>query len=255
MAGPVVDILMYHSISERGGATSIAPKVFAEQMRAIGESGVKVITLGDYLAAKDGKTTLPPRSVILTFDDGFQDFAELAWPIMRKLGFRPIVYLPTGYVGRVEGWPGIANPPRSLMGWDTIRALLSEGVDFGSHSVSHPNLDAVDEERLADELAQSRKVIETRLDRPVPHFAPPYGLAGRNVRSRIATLYASSVGTRMGRAGLDSDPFDLPRIEMHYYRDEARWRAHLAGRANAYLAKRKILRAVKGAVMKPWRGL
>jgi peptidoglycan/xylan/chitin deacetylase (PgdA/CDA1 family) len=255
VAEPVVDILMYHSVSDRGGATSIAPKAFAEQMRAIGESGVKVITLDDYLAAQAGKIGLPPHSVILTFDDGFQDFAEIAWPVMRKLGFRPIVYLPTGYMGRVEGWHGIANPPRPLMGWDTIRALVGEGVDFGSHTVSHPNLDAVDDERLADELAQSKKIIETRLEQPVRHFAPPYGIAGKNARSRIARSYESSVGTRLGQATVDCDPFDLPRIEMFYFTDGARWRAQLAGRGNAYLAKRKLLRAVKGAVMKPWRGL
>lgn len=255
MVEPIVDILMYHSISDRGGATAIAPKVFAEQMRAISESGAEVISLDRYLAAQSGLTQLPPRSVILTFDDGFQDFAEIAWPEMRRFGFCPIVYLPTGYVGGVEGWRGISNPPRPLMGWDTIRALAGQGVEFGSHTVSHPNLDSVEDERLADELNQSHKVIEARIDQEVRHFAPPYGIAGAVAKGRIADRYLTSVGTQLGQAHLGSDVFDLPRIEMFYFTDPARWRAHLAGRGGAYFAKRRALRTIKGALMKPWRGL
>ncbi|WP_347312556.1 polysaccharide deacetylase family protein [Defluviimonas sp. SAOS-178_SWC] len=255
MSGPVVDILMYHSISKRGGATSIAPAIFAEQMAAITEAGLPVITLDDLLAAREGKARLAPHSLILTFDDGFQDFADAAWPVMARHGFRPIVYLPTAYIGRAEGWHGIADPPRALMGWGTIRALAKEGVDFGSHTVHHPDLDSLSEETLEAELVRSRSEIEDRLDAPVRHFAPPYGIAGPEVRARIAESYHSSVGTRLGQAGPGDDPFDLPRIEMFYFTDRARWRAHLAGRGAAYLAARRGLRALKGAAMKPWKGL
>jgi peptidoglycan/xylan/chitin deacetylase (PgdA/CDA1 family) len=252
---PVVDILMYHSISNRGGATSTAPSVFAAQMEALAASEVPVITLDDLLAAQEGKARLAPRSVIITFDDGFQDFADNAWPVMSRHGFRPMVYLPTSYIGRAEGWRGIADPPRALMGWGTIRALAREGVDFGSHTVSHPELDALPEDAREAELIHSRSEIEDKIDRQVRHFAPPYGIAGPATRRLIGEHYHSSVGTRLDRAGPGSDPFDLPRLEMFYFADILRWRAHLAGRGGTYLAARKGFRAIKGAVSKPWQGI
>lgn len=255
MPAPVVDILMYHSISNRGGATAVAPAVFAAQMAAIAEAGVPVITLDDLLAAQAGHAVLAPRSVILTFDDGFQDFADAAWPVMARHGFRPIVYLPTAFVGRAEGWRGIADPPRALMGWGTIRALVKEGVAFGSHTVHHPDLTAMTPAEIEAELVRSRAEIEDRIGQPCRHFAPPYGLANAEVRARIAESYHSSVGTRLDETTPASDPFDLPRLEMFYFTDPARWRAHLAGRGAAWLALRKGLRAVKARVSNPWQGL
>lgn len=254
MTGPVTSILMYHSVSGVGGATAISPSVFAMQMRVLAESGVPVLTLDEWLAAR-GAGTLPARSVVITFDDGFQDFADAAWPVMKPLGFRPIVYLPTGFVGRAEGWKGIGSPPRPLMGWERIIRLAGEGVLFGSHTVSHPNLDGLPEEAQLAELSVAKRAIEGKLRAPVRHFAPPYGLAGPEVRRRIGGLYATSVGTRLGEAGPGDHLHDLPRIEMFYFTDELRWREHLAGRGRAYLVRRRVLRWIKSRLMTPWRGL
>lgn len=247
----VTDILMYHSISGAGGPTCIAPDIFAQQMRAIADAGVPVVTLDDLCAGG----SRPARSIIITFDDGFQDFADTAWPVMKPLGFRPIVYLPTNYIGGREGWHGIASPPRKLMDWDTIRRLQDEGVIFGSHTESHPELDALAPEAVEAELTRSRDRITAELGAPPLHFAPPYGIANASVRARIATHYRTSVGTRLGSAGAADDRHDLPRLEMFYFTDIARWRAQLEGRGGTYLALRRTLRAVRGSMMKPWRGV
>ncbi len=243
MARPVIDILMYHSIAVATGPTSIAPEVFRAQMAAIAEAGVPVITLDDLLAARKGRA-LPPYSVILTFDDGYQDFAEAAWPVMQPLGFRPMVYLPTAHIGRMDGWTVDPKAQRPIMGWPLIRSLAEQGVQFGSHSVSHRDLDSLDPEVLEAELIRSRSEIEKRLGRPVPHFAPPYGVANAATRRAIAAHYKTSVGTILNRAGVDDDLFNLPRLEMFYFTDLARWRRQLAGRGTGYLLARKTLRRV-----------
>lgn len=224
------------------------------QMRVLSESTVPVLTLDDWVGRHDAGQ-LPARSVVITFDDGFQDFADIAWPTMRKHGFRPIVYLPTDYVGRTEGWRGIASPPRGLMDWETIQSLAAEGVLFGSHTVSHAHLDSLSDTALSEELEVAQEEIEDRLGRPVLHFAPPYGLAGPAVRKRIAEYYRTSVVTRLANVGPVDDLHDLPRIEMFYFTDEARWRDHLAGRGRGYFRKRQLLRKVRSLMINPWRGI
>ena len=237
-----VDILMYHSISCAPGPTSIAPRAFAAQMQALAESGVPVVTL-DRLA--DAPGDMPAHSVVITFDDGFCDFADTAWPILRDHGFAPIVYLPSGCLGGPENWAGCHSPPRPLMGWDRIEKLAGEGVHFGAHSITHPDLTTLDPQTLTHEVAFAGREIEARLGQPVRHFAPPYGYSTPAVRRCIARHYATSVGTRLGSAGPGEDKYDLPRLEMFYFTDIKRWTAHLAGHGGPYLTARRTLRRLR----------
>jgi len=119
-ASPIVDILMYHSIATDDVATAIAPDTFEDQMDALEESGVPVITLDDLVEARAGQKELAPSSVIITFDDAFVDFQEKAFPILKAKGFPAIVYVPTGCVGGTEDWRGALQPPRNIMSWSDL---------------------------------------------------------------------------------------------------------------------------------------
>ena len=245
MAAPIVDILMYHSISEDISPTSISPAAFKMQMAAIVATAVPVITLDEYLEARAGKRTLAPRSVILTFDDGFQDFADVAWPVLRPLGLRPIVYLPTAHVGRHENWAHCHQPPRKIMDWPLIRQMAAQGVTFGNHTVSHPRLPLLPADVVDAELAAARQQISAMLGHKVRHFAAPYGASTPEIRQKIAQHHATNVSTILASASLTSDPHDLPRLEMFYFTNPFLWRHHLAGRGAPYLAARRMVRQVR----------
>lgn len=246
MAKPHLDILMYHSISDRGGPTSIEPKVFEAQMSALSASGRPIIGLDEV-----AEGNWPDGAVVLTFDDAFQDFADAAWPVLQRFGLQAVVYVPTGRVGAAEDWVGALVPPRPLMNWDTIRHLAEQGVTFGNHSITHPDLTALDPRTLKRELEESKSILEQEIGRPVKHFAPPYGKSTAAVRNAIASGHATSVGTRLDRATRHSDMHDLPRLEMFYFRDTRHWHRHLDGKGGPYLSLRRGLRAIRNAVSHP----
>ncbi|NWG47205.1 MAG: polysaccharide deacetylase family protein [Alphaproteobacteria bacterium] len=251
-ADPQVDVLMYHSISNGAGPTNIAPALFESQMRALAEEGVSVVSLSDLADWRAGRRTLPPRSAVITFDDGFADFAHTAFPVLKAHGFTATVFLPTGCMGGVENWRGADIPPRPLMSWAEVERLAGEGISFGGHGISHANLAAMSGSGLDDEISRPRSDLEARLGVPAEHFAPPYGLSSPHVQREIARVWRTSCGTRFGRMDRSEDIYDIPRIEMYYYRDPALWRRHLRGEGGAYLRRRKLLRTIRGMILKPW---
>ena len=247
MPSPVksLPILTYHSISNEPGPTSIAPEIFRAQMQAIAEAGVDVVSLAEVERWLAGNRPLERRTVAITFDDAFADFAETAFPVLQRLKFPATVFVPTAVVGGAENWAGANDDARPLMDWDEIRSLAGKGVSFGSHTRKHCDLTAISEAELDEELSASRRELEDRLGKAAPHFAPPYGRSNSAVRSAIARHYSLSVGVRLDEARRTSPACDLPRIEMFYYRDISRWRAFLGGRGGAYLQIRRAARGLR----------
>lgn len=242
-----IPILTYHSVSDEPGPTSIPASVFRAQMDAVRELDVDVVDLEWVLTWMSGEVVPARRTIAITFDDAFQDFADAAYPILANLGLAASVFAPTGLVGERESWPGANDPPRQLMDWPTIRSLSAAGVRFGSHARTHCDLTRLDDQSLDRELLLSRRELEDQLGSPSPFFAPPYGRSSSAVRRAVARRYSMSFGVRLGEATALSPLFDMPRIEMHYFRDITRWRAFLKGEGRLYFRARRLARGVREA--------
>jgi peptidoglycan/xylan/chitin deacetylase (PgdA/CDA1 family) len=241
-----VSILMYHSISTAAGPTSIAPPTFRMQMEELVASGAPVVGL-DRLHER---APLPPRAVVITFDDGLVDFAEEAWPILRELGLPATNFLPMGRLGGRDDWGASGAPvARPILTPERVVHLAEEGVAFGAHSLSHADLTTLPWSACAHEVRESGDALARLLGVPCTAFAAPYGATNARVRREIAARYRVAVGTRLARARAGDDPHDLPRIEMFYFTDRARWRDFLAHRGGWYLRRRQALRAVRRAVV------
>lgn len=241
-------ILMYHSIADRSLATAIGVDTFRMQMEVAQELDYTVIDLADVAAWLSGKRALPEQALAITFDDAFQDFAENAFPVLERLSMPSTVFVPTELVGRHEAWNGADTAPRALMDWATLRDLAGRGVSFGGHGLSHRDLTTLGPEEMSREVRGCRDRLIEELSQPVTAFAPPYGHANEEVWRVIAAHYAVSVGVRLEAARYSSPRYDLPRIEMHYFRERPQWQAYLEGRRDAYLRLRRAARGARMAV-------
>lgn len=244
----MVLVLTYHSISEAGGPTSIPPAVFAMQMQVLADLGRKSLRLDEFIAWHQG-TIGKDDGVLITFDDAFEDFAQVAAPILKRHGFSAVVFVPTRRLGSPEGWQGANDPPRPLMGWATVRELANDGIEFGGHSRTHANLTKLSAADREDEIAGCAEDLSAQIGKPVEGFAAPYGRVSPEVVEAIGRHYRMAFGTRLAVPERGKDRFDVPRIDMHYFRDRRRWEGLLEGR-RGYLRARQVLRAVRSRVVR-----
>lgn len=239
---------MYHSIADGDGPTYMPATLFRDQLALLQESGYRVAALSELRPWLRGEAALPERTAVLTFDDALTDFADTAAPAIAAHGWSATLFVPTAWVGRKSEWVG-ADPSQAVLDWPAIRGLSEAGFDIGSHAETHSDLTRLSQQELRRELVQSKARIEQELQRPAPHFAAPYGAANAAVRAEIARHYDLAVGVRLGRAERTSDAFDLPRIEMHYFRSLPLWRDFLNGRGDAYFAVRQAARAIRSSLL------
>ncbi len=244
LARPIVNVLMYHSIADGPGPTAISPAVFARQMAALARSGCTVVPLGQVADWMRGNGSIPERAVAITFDDGFADFIPAA-KLLVGHGFPATMFLVSGCMGGHEAWQGAFTPPRAIMTWAHARSLMADGVEFGGHTITHPSLPALEQGELMREIVGSRDAIEAALGVTPSAFAAPYGAVTDAVRGEIANAYDCAVGTVLDRPRGGGDVHDIPRIEMHYFRDAARWEEFLAGRGEVRLRVRQTLRRLR----------
>jgi peptidoglycan/xylan/chitin deacetylase (PgdA/CDA1 family) len=258
-------ILMYHSIANTPEAesrpyyrTTTSVRRFAEQMAWLKQSGWRGVTLSEGLAwlQKDSgaRASQPPpfavRPLVLTFDDGLRDFFTAAMPILREYGFSATMYLPTGLIAN-SSTPYAFNGKPCLT-WAEVRTLQSEGIEFGSHTVSHCNLVKLMPTRIRAEIVDSKRALEEQLQSPAVNFAYPYAFPSERVafsralREYLLTAgYETCVTTMIGLTSLGDDPLVLKRLPINEGDDRALLQAKLMGAYNWMALAQCVWKAVR----------
>jgi peptidoglycan/xylan/chitin deacetylase (PgdA/CDA1 family) len=240
-------ILTYHSISSGGSPIEIPPELFVQQMEWL-KANARVVPLGEVVRLLVARAPFPASAVVLTFDDGFLDFYSDAAPTLFRLALSATVFLPTSFLGGKNDWPGQPGwvRPQPLLDWPRVRELAGKGIEFGAHSVSHPDLTRLAPADLERELSGSRREIESQIGRPVEFFCYPYGRWNASVRAAVQRHFRGACSTGAGSVELRSDPFVLPRVDVHYVRSMGRFRTLFTNGFARYVAVRRWLRRLRG---------
>ena len=218
-----VSILMYHQVGDfppmrEHRSTYCHHRRFAAQMALLSRLRYRVISLDDALQGILRKGELPSKAVVLTFDDGYENFSDYAFPVLRRYGFPATVYLLSGLLGQPSSWfaaDGRDCPP--LLGRESILRLSREDISFGSHGISHVKLAEVEEELMRREIFQSRRELTQLLGLKIEHFCYPYGSHSPKVIETVREAgYASAVTCVRGAAAPGEDPLQLPRKAISY---------------------------------------
>ncbi|WP_232210471.1 polysaccharide deacetylase family protein [Nitrococcus mobilis] len=176
-----------------------------------------VISLDEAVAGLFDDRPLPPRSVVLTFDDGYEGFHEHAFPILAQHGFTATIFIVTGLVGRCAEWLSADQVKAPLMSAETLCELHRAGITFGSHSNTHPRLSGLSVSKQRDQIFRSKAVLEELLAEEVRHFCYPYGDYGRQTRELVEEAdYASALTCLRGAANTAPNRFEIPRKAISF---------------------------------------
>ncbi|OUL21131.1 glycosyl transferase family 2 [Nostoc sp. RF31YmG] len=212
-------ILMYHRVAPMGTKKMdryrVTPQAFEEQLQYLRDTGFYSVGWEKWQLAMATRQPLPGRAIAITFDDGYLDFYEYAWPLLKKYGFTATVFLVAERVGTSNSWDEAYGEEVPLLGWREIYQLQSEGVEFGSHAATHQPLTALSVTEIVQEGARSRAILERALNLPVKTFAYPYGDCDRVVEHLIGACgYTFGLSCRSGLSQFGDRPLSLPRIEV-----------------------------------------
>jgi len=243
-----VTFLMYHAVVDdiqpSETAYTVTPAQFESQMRYLAEMGYETRTVSELDSAWTLGKTVPPKTVAVTFDDGFACLHETALPIMKRFGIRATAYLISGYLDRMSRYDSdLGIRARPMLSRSQVLELAAEGIEIGSHSVNHHNLHTLTPRGLDYELRHSRSDLEDLTTRPITSFAFPRGCFNRFVYDAVKRAgYNSACAVTPGRNHDETDRFLLRRAQIGIQTDPERFPAILRFGATPYRLARTIAR-------------
>ncbi len=206
-----VPILMYHHIGELPSNAdavrrdlTVSVGNFEAQMALLSQRGYATISIEDLVAAFEGTRQLPPQPIILTFDDGYKDNHEYAFPVLKKYGFKGTFFVVTALTG-TEGY----------LTWDDLEEMAKDGMFVGAHGSTHIDLTLLSNNAVAQQVAQATQALLSHINVTPRVYCYPAGKFNQTAIDILRTQgYFAAVSTRHGCVHGRDDLFQLSRIRI-----------------------------------------
>jgi len=226
-------VLLYHSVGTIDPAdnlhTRVSVKSFREQMSYLNSEGYNVLNLREIINKLQNSIELKPRTIALTFDDGYKDNLEEAIPVIEQFGFNATFFITTSLLGSIK-------KKRIWQIWkylslDDIRYMHSRGHDVGSHAIHHCNLKKLKKNEADLELCRSKEILSEAINDEVSGFSFPYGLYNNNLLDVVKNAgyqFACNVICGLNKLSRNS-LFNIKRTEINGFDDLNRFKMKLGG--------------------------
>lgn len=212
---PGLRVLCYHKVGAPPPGSRlkdlwVSPEKFRSQIRHLTENGYKTLLFSELLEAYRSGSTLPEKSVVITFDDGYENNYLHAWPILKEFGAKGNIFVVFNTIGKANLWHNPASEPWINMATlEQLREMQAGGlIEYGSHTMSHPKLTKLDLADAVCELTESKRQLEAALGREMCAFAYPYGDGAYHKEVRAAALEAGYTFDFSFKQGKTAWPWD-----------------------------------------------
>lgn len=204
--GPKILVLNYHQINNNNTSLAVPVNDFDTQMAYLVDNGYIAITPDALLSALEGELELPPKPMLITFDDGYIDNYENAFPILQKYGLRATIFVIPAFVGK-----------NGYMDWEHLIEMEENGITMQSHTLNHIALEELPDDGLRVELLNSKQMLEEKLGHPVDFLAYPTGTYNLHIAEIAKEVgYKGAFTIKYGNVDLGSNFFALNRVPIFH---------------------------------------
>ena len=215
------NIIDFHRVNDYdNNSLTASTKLFEKLMQHI-HNNYHAISLQTIIEKINSNKKLDPKSIVITFDDGYRDNLLYAAPILQRYNIPATIFIASGYINtnKIYPWDISSKARHPLMSWDEVRELCKMGFDIGSHTVNHVNLGKVSISKAKREIFDSKIQIEDEIVKEVNTFAVPFGRKDcfrdeMNVLIQKAGFFCCCFGYG-GKVTRTSNVFHLPRVPVY----------------------------------------
>lgn len=206
-AGAKVLVLNYHQVNNSFISLAVPIDDFAAQMEYLSRNGYISITPDDLYNAMIGEIELPPKTVLITFDDGYIDNYTNAYPILKRYGMKATIFV----------IPAFTDKNRSYMTWEQLLEMERNGITIQSHTMTHKALEELPDDEIRNELLNSKLLLEEKLGHAVDFLAYPTGTYNLHIAGIAKDVgYKGAYTIKYGNVDLGSNLYALERVPIFH---------------------------------------
>lgn len=250
-----IPIFTFHAMDETNSVIAFTPQAFASGLKTLTDNGFRTISLLDAANCLAHHLPFPNRSVVITFDDGYQSVYETAFPLLQEYKLTATVFLTLGSDMRNSPHaPFALDAPfasmngRTMLTWRQVGELSRYGIEIGAHTVSHPDLTRISRMQAKIEILRSQTILQDALGVAVTSFAYPFGRYDDHAYEIVRENFVCACTDRLQLVNPHSDLHLLSRVDAYYLRNSAWLKLLPTGFFSWYIQARAVPRNLRRSV-------